>query len=476
MKTIVMILISLTLGVWFGSLITSTPAHDHSDKRKPLYWVAPMDDNYRRDEPGLSPMGMALVPVYAEDQQGPDEGPGTVFIRPEVENQLAVKTSEISYGTIDQNHTTQGVLRFASEKTHHVHAQTNGWIRDLLVHSPGDHVTEGQLLYRLYATDWVNAQQELLFALKQHDATLEVAATQRLKALLFPEQAIQTVKSKQVVLESVPFYAPHSGFITKLNVQNGHQVNSNDTLMVIVDTDVMWLDAEWTAPQGLDLTPGRSVQAITSHHPNRTWRGRIDHINPSADNRNRSLVTRITLDNRDHLLKANMDMTVTLENHAKQPVLLVPNSALILIENQSRVVLSLGQGAYKTVAVQLGQRGQQFSQVTQGLKAGDEVVTSAQFLIDSESSKTSDFKRMGDAQWPHALAYGTVLAADPMERRMRIHRSAITKWQRGPATVDFWVEDVIDMSDIKKGDLLSFKFEIRDGHFYITHIERPQHD
>ncbi len=480
MNKLIILLMGLALGAWLGSIFWTDQASSEkttdSNQETPLYWVAPMDANYRRDEPGLSPMGMELVPVYASDAAGPDAGPGTIHISPQVENQMAVKTSEVAYGLLNTPQESQGTVTFSEDKTHHIHATSNGWIRDLRIHSVGEHVEKGQLLYRLYSTEWVQAQKEFLLALKNGDSSMIKAAKSRLKAKLFPNRAIDMLMAKNEVIESVPFFAHQSGTITAINVQNGHQVKSSEPLMVIVDSQKVWLDIEWLSPQTPLIQLGTQVEAQSHLYPNRTWKGQIDHIYPQANSQNRSLLTRVTLDNSDGLLKANMNMTAYVVSPNSETALLIPNSALIQVAKQTRVVLSLGQGSYKSVAVQLGLKGETHSQVLSGLKAGDAVVTSAHFLLDSESSKTSDFIRMGEETWPSAQVKGVVINNDPNHRTLTIQREAITQWQRGPATVEFWVENAIDIKDIKKNTEVDFHFEIRNGAFIITAIKEMNHD
>ncbi len=480
MKMITTLLIGIALGIlglqFFGKApSTTTP---QSEEPKPLYWVAPMDDNYRRDGPGLSPMGMELVPVYASDPKGPDAGPGTISISPQIENQLAVKTSQVFYGPLSHDAISQGTLRYADTATHHIHAKTTAWLRDVRVKSHGDKIEKGQLLYRLYAPDWVNAQQELLMAIKLENRELTQAAEQRLKALQFPMEAIDQIKKEKHVIESIPFYAEQSGFVTELNAQSGHIAKPNETLMVITDMSAMWLDVTWFSQDAAALHLGTKVSASTDFFPTKKWTGEIEHIYPKTDAQNRSIMSRITLDNTTGLLKAGMSMTVQLtsEHKGQRNVLLVPRAAVIQTAQQNRVVISLGHGAYKSIAVQLGQQNDRFYEVRSGLKAGDQVVTSAQFLLDSESSKSSDFMRMEGAQWPWAEVNGIIQSIDLLNRELTIKREAIVKWNRPSATVSFVAENNIDLTELSAATEVKFQFEIRDGDFFITRLEVINHD
>ncbi len=470
-------LIGLLSGIcltWYISKSSELSKTKHAPE--PLYWVAPMDDNYRRNQPGLSPMGMELIPVYKENQNDDESTSGTVVINPHVEQQMGVKHTTAFWGQLNIQHIAQGIVRYNQETLHHVHAKTSGWIQSMSVFSVGDWVDQGQHLYSIYTPDWINAQQELIFAINQNDHQLTQAAEQRLIALQFPKDTIEKVKKKRHVIQSIPFYASQSGFVTTLNVKEGHVVKPEDTLMVIADTSQMWLDVEWFEPIAGQIKTQQLIEATSATYANRHWQGKIDHIYPSADEVHRTLVTRTILDNNDQQLKANMLLQVSLTGSKPEPQLLIPSSAVIQFNHQNRVVLALGQGKYKSVAVEVGQQDDQFSAITSGLKAEDKVVISAQFLLDSESSKRSDFQRMGDETWPTATVIGTVNHINHQQRLLNISREAITKWQKPPATMDFEIINGIELNQLRPGSQISFQFEIRHSRFIIIHFEVINYD
>ena len=154
-----------------------------SDEPKPLYWVAPMDPNYKRDQPGKSPMGMDLIPVYAEDSSAGDAGPGTISISPEVVNNLGVRTQPAASGTLHTEINTVGYVQYNQDALIHIHPRVQGWVEKLHVKAEGDPVTRGQPLYDLYAPELVNAQEEYLLALDRNNQRLIKAAHDRLEAL-----------------------------------------------------------------------------------------------------------------------------------------------------------------------------------------------------------------------------------------------------------------------------------------------------
>lgn len=161
-----------------------------SAEKKPLYWVAPMDANYRRDKPGKSPMGMDLVAVYDDGGKGPDEGVGTIRISSDVINNLGVRTATVGYKSLHTEINTVGYVAYNQDKLVHIHPRVQGWIEKLHVKAIGDPVTKGQALYEIYSPELVNAQEELLLALDRKNSRLISAAKNRLAALQLPKQAI----------------------------------------------------------------------------------------------------------------------------------------------------------------------------------------------------------------------------------------------------------------------------------------------
>jgi len=135
------------------------------DDREPLYWVAPMDPNYQRDEPGKSPMGMDLIPVYASEAGGVDEGIGTIRISPDVVNNLGVRTSPVERRELNAEITTVGYVQYDEDQLIHVHPRVEGWVETLFVKAEGDPIEAGEPLYQLYSPPLVNAQEELLLAI-----------------------------------------------------------------------------------------------------------------------------------------------------------------------------------------------------------------------------------------------------------------------------------------------------------------------
>ena len=392
-----LLLASLVLLAAAGALISQLwgpePVTSAStDARTPLYWVAPMDSSYRRDGPGKSPMGMDLVPVYEEG--GGDDPPGTVRIEPAVENNLGVRTATVERRVLRPTLRTVGYVRWDEDRLTHVHPRVAGWIETLHVKAAGDPVLAGEPLYTLYSPDLVSAQEELLLALRADNRALAQAARDRLAALKVPPSLVRAIEKDRTVRQTVTFTAEHDGLVDDLGIREGFYVEPGTTLMAIGALDSIWVEAEVLERQAGRVRVGMGVRMTADYYPGREWRGRVDFIYPSLDPVTRTLRLRLRFANPDSALRPNMFTRVTLEAADGEPVVAVPAEAVIRTGAGARVVLALGEGRFRAVPVELGAHGERFVQVRAGLSAGDRVVTSAQFLLDSESSRRAGLERL----------------------------------------------------------------------------------
>lgn len=393
------LLVGLSAGAgimhWSGVTGPAAAVDSHpAAENEPLYWVAPMDPDFRRDGPGKSPMGMDLVPVYAQ----PEDDTGLVKIRPEVENNLGVRTAVIARSSLDQTIRAAGFVDYDQDTLMTVHPRLEGWIENLSVSAVGDPVRAGERLYTLYSPDLVNAQEELQLAIAGNSKALLSAAEARLLALGLDPKTIEKLKKAKAVKQAIPFFASHTGVVHSLNVRQGAYVSRSTGLMTIAALDSVWVDAEVFARQAPAVSVGMAATVSVDYVPGRQWRGEVAYIYPQVDAGTRTLRLRIRLANTDGVLQPNMFARVVLHGDRAPAVLTVPLEAVIRTGGDSRVVKALGEGRFRSVVVTLGRVGDSLVEVLEGLEEGDRVVTSAQFLLDSESSKTAGLARMeGDA-------------------------------------------------------------------------------
>jgi Cu(I)/Ag(I) efflux system membrane fusion protein len=474
------LLLTAISGTVFGAVLvyfmlgdTPSTLPNQQGPDQPLYWVAPMDPNFRRDSPGKSPMGMELVPFYA-NKVAAESGPGTVFISPHVVNNLGVRSVNVKKSRLDTEIVTVGYVQYDEEKLVHVHPRVEGWVDELYVKTSGEAVKKGDPLYALYSPELVNAQEEYLIALSRSNQLLMDAALTRLRALQLSDKVIQELNQSRKVLQKIIFYSPQTGVVDNLNIREGFYVKPGIKILSIGSLDEVWVEAEVFERQSSLVRVGDAVLMSLNYVPGREWQGRVDYIYPTVDAETRTIRLRMRFSNADHLLKPNMYAQVVISTGSLQEVLLVPNEALIRTARQERVVLDLGGGQFKSVEVKTGQRGPDAVEIVKGLRLNDRVVVSAQFLLDSESSKSSDFKRMysrNEAEVSTATVNGRINAIDIALGVVNLSREEIPEWNRGPATVDFDVSRDIDLSSLSLGENVRFTFEVFENTLTIISFE-----
>tara|TARA_R110001592_G_scaffold361104_1_gene670976 strand:+ start:2439 stop:3692 length:1254 start_codon:yes stop_codon:yes gene_type:complete len=396
------VLIGVLLGVYIIAPKTTIPiamTETADTPVEPLYWVAPMDPDFRRPGPGLSPMGMDLIPVYP-DNSGAKNSPGTVTISPDVINNLGVRITKARHEKFTRTILAPATIQFNEDHLHRVQPRIAGWVDKLYASTEGAKVTAGQPLYKLYSPTLVTAQEEFLLALKRNNKALIDGAEQRLRSLQIGSSIIQEIKQSGVIQHSIIIPAPRSGVISELNVREGDYVTPGKAIATIAALDSMWAIVEVIGEQSSTIKIGDQASVSVDGIPNRQWPASVDYIYPTLDKLNRSLQLRLILDNSEQILKPNMLAKTRFQQEASSKSVIIPSEALIRSRNQDRVVIALGEGRFKAIAVSVGRLNSSKAEILEGVETDDDVVISAQFLLDSESSKTSDFIRMNHDNLP----------------------------------------------------------------------------
>ena len=355
-----------------------------------LYWVAPMDSSYRRDGPGKSPMGMDLVPVYADDAAAPGD---IVSIDPAIVQNLGVKTAPAERSRLHRLVETVARVGYDEETIHHVHTRVDGWVERLVVKAAGDSVADGQLLFELYSPTLVNAQQEYLAALRGNSPVLLEASRERLEALGVTADEIRQLESSRTVRRRVSFFAPSDGVVVMLGVREGMYVTPATDAMAIANLDSVWVIAEVLERQAGWVASGQAATVRLDYLPGETFAGIVDYVYPELDPVTRTLRVRLRFDNPRRVFRPHMYASVTIAGLPIDNLVHVPRRALIRGGNGDRVVLALGEGRFRPVPVEAGIESGDRIAILRGVEAGDVVVVSAQFLIDSEASTASALSR-----------------------------------------------------------------------------------
>ncbi len=393
--TAVAIIVAIAIGVLIGRSMngaTNAPGNTVGDgEREVLYWVGPMDPNYRRDEPGKSPMGMDLIPVYADEI---DTQPGVVKIDPTVVNNLGVRTDLAQRSSLPRLIDTVGYVSYDENTVHHIHTRVDGWIENLAITTKGDPVKKGQLLFEIYSPTLVNAQEEFLTAMRSGNTLLLKASRERIAALGVTKGEIDRLEKERTVRQRIPVYAHSDGVIARLGVRHGMFVTPSSEVMSIAKLDDVWVLAEVFERQSAWVEQGQAAVVTLDYLPGTTLTGTVDYVYPELDPVARTLKVRLRFENADELLRPNMFTRVVIQGSSTGDVVHVAREAVIRGGSVSRVVVDLGDGRYQSKAVSLGIESGDRIAIRDGLAAGERVVSSAQFLIDSESNIEAAMSRM----------------------------------------------------------------------------------
>ncbi len=449
-----------------------------SGEKKILYWVAPMDPNYRRDGPGKSPMGMDLVPVY--DESGGGEQGSTVRISPGVENNLGVRTAIVESGRLWRKIDTVGFVTHDESRVSHIHLRVDGWIEKLSVSIEGERVKKGQRLFDVYAPALVNAMEEYVQALRTANTRLIKASHEKLRSLGVSERQIQQLKQNRKIQRTISVYAPQDGIVTMMMVREGMYVKPRDQVMTLADLSSVWVIAEVFESQSAFVKEGQLADVELSYTPGQTWEGIVDYVYPSLDEKNRTLRVRLRFDNPDEVLKPNMYANVSIYGGARNDVLSVPREAVIRSGKNERVIIALGEGRYMQRQVATGIESGDWIEIISGLKEGETIVTSAQFLIDSEASMKASLQRMSSsvkvkpevATGRVATGTGKVNKVMQEHGMINLDHDAIEALGWPEMTMDFNTEQGVSLDGIVEGDEVEFDLVKTPDDYLISAIRK----
>jgi len=391
-----LVIIRLAAGVFVGSRLGDTPldisGNNEEIRKEPeiLYWVAPMDPSFKSDKPGKSPMDMEMVPVYAQDIGSGD----VVTISSTVENNLGVRTATAKRGPLWRRIEATGYVGFDETRISHINIRTKGWITKLLVNAEGERVLKDELLFELYSPELVNAQKEYLQALRRGDERLKSGADEKLRALGMIRAEIIKLARRGSASENIQVVAPQDGVVSFLGVREGMYIQPNTTIMSLADLSSVWLQAEVFESQADWVAAGQAAEARFNYMPGEVFSGQVDYVYPILDPKTRTLRVRLHFDNPGERLKPNMYARVSIYGKLQPNALSIPLEALIRAPYRDRVVVSLGDGKFRVHEVTTGMESGEWVEIIAGIEEGDKIVTSAQFLLDSEASLVGSIRRL----------------------------------------------------------------------------------
>lgn len=453
-------------GTTAGELVPEEP--------KILYWVAPMDPNFRRDEPGKSPMGMDLVPVYAKPAaEYVDDD--SVRISPAVEHNLGVRTGNVSVRPLWRRIQATGYISFDENLLSRIHMRTEGWVETLAVNAVGERVSKGQLLFEFYSPQLVNAQKEFLQAKRRGEQRMLDAAREKLLALGVERTGIDALDRRGQASQTIRVLAPRDGVVTALNAREGMFLKPESEVISLADLSSVWMLAEVFEAQADWVAVGQSAEARLDYMPGEVFSGRVDYIYPVLDPDTRTLRVRLRFENAGERLKPNMYSDVTIFGKSHQDALTISRDALIRAEASDRVIVALGEGRYRAQQVMTGIESGEWVEIIAGLSPGEDVVTSAQFLIDSEASLAGSFRRLeapsdssGQAIPKTVFGSGKVTEVDADSGSMIIRHGPIAALGWPGMTMQFEVTAAVELNRVQVGQNVHFSIRPDENGTYLV--------
>lgn len=357
-----------------------------------LYWHDPMVPSQHFDKPGKSPfMDMDLVPVYAPTTSTSTtaDAADTVVIDPHAQQSLGMRTAPVVEGRLDAALMVVGNVAYDERELAVVQARANGFVEHLYVHAPLEHVKAGQALADMLLPDWVAVQEEYLSVRKFTGTDAQVllaGARQRLQLAGMSEPQIRQLERSGKTQAHMTVTAPVAGVISELGIREGMTVTPGLTLFRLNGLATVWVNAEVPESQAALVRPGLHVEATAPARPDQVFRGQVSALLPDVDAATRTLKARIVLANPAETLAPGMSVNISLASAETNKVLLVPSEALIRTGTRTLVYIAQDGGGYSPVEVLTGREGHGQTEIRQGLEAGQRVIVSGQFLLDSEAS------------------------------------------------------------------------------------------
>ncbi len=364
---------------------------DPATGKRVLYYHDPMVPGNKFDQPAKSPfMDMMLVPVYADGAS--DRDGSKVSVSPRVQQNLGVRTAPVVEGTLAPQLAAVGSIAFNERDQAIVQARATGFVERLHVRATLDRVAKGQALAELYVPEWIAAQEEFLSVRRMQGgdlAPLVDGARQRMRQVGMSEAQIALVESSGRTQSRITLAAPIAGVVTELTAREGMTVMPGATLFRINGLATVWAEAAVPESQIALLRPGTKVRAQSPAAPGTTFEGRVQAILPAVDPTTRTLKARVELANAGAALVPGMFVQMQFMDMREQKALLVPTEAVIQTGKRTLVMLAEegeNRGRFRPVEVEIGIESGGQTEVRRGLEAGQRVVVSSQFLIDSEAS------------------------------------------------------------------------------------------
>jgi Cu(I)/Ag(I) efflux system membrane fusion protein len=486
-KTVIAAVAMLTLGLaggwassqWWGARgdaahaghaaapAALAPAAAAAAERKVLYWYDPMVPTQKFDRPGKSPfMDMQLVPKYADEV-----AEGGVAVSPQAQQSLGLRVARVESLPVTSTVDAVGTVTLNERDVSVLMARANGFVERVYGRAPGDVIAAGAPIADLLLPEWLAMQNEFLAVRATGDAGLTAAARQRLVLLGMPEALIEQVAASGRAQAIQTVTAPSGGLIAELMVRQGMTVGMGMTLARINGLSTVWVEAAVPEPLAAGVAPGQGAEVRLTAMPGQVIRGRVTAVLPEANRDTRTLRVRVELPNPGLRLRAGMFAQITLQGAPQGEALTVPAEAVVRTGRRALVYVLDAPGRYRPVEVELGAELGERIVVRRGLDAGQQVVASGQFLIDSEASLQGLTARAADAAAAaeHRVG-GTVVEVERDSVTLDHEPVPALKWPQMVMPFQLARPDLA--KGLEPGARVTFTFRQQGDEHVVTAIER----
>ena len=500
---------ALAAGYWWGQKAegerrkaeeqtTSATAEKSAVKKKLLYYRNPMGLPDVSPVPKKDPMGMDYVPVYEGEEA--ERGGGTVKISTDKVQKLGVKTEAAALRDLTRTVRAVGTIQVDERQLHTVAPKFEGWIERLHVNTTGQYVTRGQALMEVYSPDLVTAQQEYLIALKGVEAVkdgspetqasmrqLVTSALQRLRNWDISDEELKRFQREGAARQTLTLRSPVSGVVLEKPALKGMRFMPGEVFYKISNLSSLWLLADIFEQDLALVRQGQEARIIVNAYPGKAFAGKVAFVYPTLTPETRTAKARIELANSGGLLKPEMYAAVeVIAGGTGKKVLAVPDSSVLDSGTRQIVLVQRAEGSFEPRTVRLGRSGDGYVEVLEGIQAGDNVVVSANFLIDSESNLKAALGAFGAPAGPTGKpaeapaqsgvpqahkGEGTIESVDATAAALTIKHEEIPTLKWPAMTMAFKVEDRALLKGVKPGQSVQFDLAQRaPGEFVITRI------
>jgi len=375
------------------------PEDNQPKELKPLFYRNPMNPAITSPVPAQDEMGMDYIPVYPEDNAGSVAPAGTVRIDPTVVQDMGVRTIAVKRTTLSRNVRTIGRVTYDEQRVARLHPKYDGWVEKLFIDKTGERIKKGSMLLSIYSPQLVSTQEEYLLALdnaeklkdspfadvREGAASLLRSSIERLQLLDVPEHQIEQLTAERKVMKGMHIHSPFDGIVMNIGAREGQRLTPETELYMIADLTRVWVIVDLYEDDIPWVRTGDTAKMKVAGIPGRTFTGKVAYIYPYLEAKTRTIKVRLEFDNPGLALKPDMFANVDILSNRKLDAIVVPSEVIVRTGTQEQVFVRRSPGQYEPRYVTVGVSANGQTQIVSGLEPGEIVVTSSQFMLDSES-------------------------------------------------------------------------------------------